>query len=269
VRNHPRTIIEGDRASFNAARRHLPQGVSRPLLRGLELLPEVMSELGQLKVDPDDLILSPEGAKRTVLGLAQNHLDYSLEPHPKDAWKKARGQLNDIRKAAKALHLALGATHMIAAQALLRTGAQINTQDFLHRLERLAQDVDRALEFIPKNNMGDAITALSRLGTPNEMLLLGCQNLLFACGHKAVGATVDGALENLVKQVKRLALGADCSIEGFSAGAMRSPLVKGRSRSKNLKIEALFLILGDVETRRGRDSELYQKALDALVKLEG
>jgi hypothetical protein len=175
--------------------------------------------------------------------------------------------LDGIGTAADSLHEALRTTYGLTAQALLRTSSQLNTSDFLHRLERLKEEVARALELVPESNLGDAVTSLSRLGSPNEMLVLGCQNILFACGHKNVGATVEGPLERFSILVKYLALGRGCHAGGISAGAMRSEKLKGRSKSKNLREEALFLILGDVKRRRGGDSELYRKALEELAKL--
>lgn len=262
-------ILAGDRASFNAVETVLPQGALRPELKGPELLPDVMHELEPLEADPNTLVLSHEGAKKAVLGIAQNHLELSLERPSKSGWKKVRGQLVQIDKAAESLHKALRTTCGLTALALLRTGSQLNTSDFLHRLERLKGEVARALELVPESNLGDAITSLSRLGSPNEMLLLGCQNILFACGHKNVGATIEGPLHRFSILVKCLALGRDCHTGGLSAGAMRSEKLKGRSTSKNLRKEALFLILGDVERRRGPNSDLYRRALGELTKLGG
>lgn len=266
VMKNDRKVIAGDRASFNPVEIVLPRGVTRAELKGVELLPEVLAKLGRLQDDPDDLILSSEGARNIVLGIAQNHLDNEEEPPSRDGWKKVRNQLKEIKKTANSLHKALASTYGLTALALLRTGSQMSTQEFLHRLDRLKQDVGRALELVPENNMGDAVTALGRLGTSNEMLVLGCQNLLFACGDKSVGATHEGRLEHFASLVKRLALGRECAVGGLSAGAMRSGLLKGRYKSKNLRFEALLLISGDAERRRGPDSDLARRAEAELTK---
>jgi hypothetical protein len=150
--------------------------------------------------------------------------------------------------------------------ALLRTGCHQNTQDWLHRLKCLKDDVAKAMTLIPKSNCGDAVTELVRSGTANEMLVLGCQNILFACGHNNVGGTVDGQLGNLSRLVKQLALGSDCHLEGIPA-ALKCKKMKGRSKSSILQQEALWLVVGDVERRCGTDSELFRRAQNEIAKV--
>jgi len=262
-------VLPGDRASDNPVRAILPRGATSLEIRGPEFLPEIMRLLGPLKDDPDDLVLSKAGAEQTVLDLARNHLEMALTKPMKNGWVLVRRQLDEIEQAAGTLSQALATTCGLTAHALLRTGSQLHTQRFLQQLNSLIQDVSRALELVPENNMGDAVAALVQVGTANERLVLGCQNLLYACGHTAVGAKAGGLLEEFSALVKALALGPDCLGGGLPSGAMRSAKLKGRSRSNNLKLEALFLITGDAHRRRGPESELVRRAQKELEKWAG
>ena len=258
-------VIAGDRASHNPTSSCLPPGGNRAPLKGLELLPEVMGALGFLKEDPDTLKLSRAGAERNILALAQNHLDAQQEKKTKGGWKIVADQLSEIDKAAEALHAALNSTCGLTCIAILRTGGQQDTSIWLDRLNRLRKDVSNAFAVVPASNRGDAVAVLNRLGTDNEMLVLGCQNILHACG-KSAGAGPRGILERLAKLVKRLALGADGKAGGIHAAA-ESLKVKGRFNSDNLREEALWLIVGDLESRNKTNSSLFQQAQAELTKI--
>ena len=259
-------------------------------LRGLELLPQVMDArgpLGFLKEDPDTMKLSRAGAEQNILALAQNHLDLDQEDVSKGEWKKVRKRLEDIILHVGALQSALKKAFQlppppsptalprparfeictIIAHIIQRSGSQLTSINHCKHLDQLMQDVSGLLEFVPENNMGDAVATVIRSGTPNEMLVLGCQNILCACG-KAAGAGPKGNLERLAKLVKRLALGADNKAGGIHAAA-ESLKVKGRFESDKLQEEALRLIVGDLKSRRKTDSELFRQALAELAKLAG
>jgi len=75
----------------------------------------------------------------------------------KNGWVLVRRQLDEIEQAAGTLSQALATTCGLTAHALLRTGSQLHTQRFLQQLNSLIQDVSRALELVPENNMGDAV----------------------------------------------------------------------------------------------------------------
>ena len=257
-------------------------------LRGLDLLPQVMDAggpLGQLKEDPDTLKLSRAGAERNILALAQNHLDLDEEEVSKGEWKKVRNRLEDIIHAVDALQSALKSafqsppppsptapprparfeTFTIIAHIIQRSGSQLTSINHSKQLDQLLRDVSGLLEFVPENNMGDAVATVIRSGTANEMLVLGCQNILCACGRKA-GAGPKGNLERLAKLVKRLALGADDKAGGIHKAA-ESPKVKGRFDRANLREEALGLIIGDLKSRGKTESELFRQAQAELAKL--
>ena len=251
-----RKIIEGDRASCNPGSTFLPGGATKPQLPGLDLLPEALAML-RLQEDPDTLRLSKAGAKRVILALAQEHLEREMEGASKGDWKPVRAQLEAIEKAAVALQKALSEANGNTVMALLRTGFQ-PTINWTPCLAGLMHGVSDALSMVPDSNKGDAVSTLRRLGTPNEMLVCGCQNVLVACGMTA-GSKTGGALEAFAKLVKRLALGRE-NLAGAIPAAVQSEKVKGRSRTNTCKGEALQLIIGDIERRRGPGSELLIKA---------
>ena len=257
--------LPGDRASYNPVYRVYPPGFEPPPLPGMEVMPEIFQILGHLPEDPDRLKLSHSGAKREILALARNHLEESRVKPSKGEWKKIGGRLKRLLDAASTLQAEIGPFDGLLALLLRRTDFHLPTEDFLAQLAQFQADVARALESVPKNHLGDAVTALIRQATPNELLVLGCQNILCACGKKT-GCKVGGPLQRLAKAVKRLALGTGVKAGGIPA-AMRSELVKGRSKGQNLKIEALDLIRSDLKARKKNNTELYRQAEEEYLRL--
>ena len=259
--------LAGDRASCRPVSILLPQGATRPPLRGLALLPDALALL-RLKEDPGTLRLSRSGAELELCAIAQEHLWADQEDKTKGGWKDVRAHLEAIGKAAADLQKALSDASQYTCMALLRTGYQHPAPDWFTRLDGFNRDVSNALALVPTSNKGDAYTTLSGLRqgmTANEILVGGCQNVLVAC-KMAAGSETGGKLETLAKLVKRLALGADDKAGGIHAAA-QSERVKGRSKTTTCKLEALWLIIGDIERRRGRGSDLRREADAELAKI--
>jgi hypothetical protein len=228
-----------------------------------------MEALGPLEDDPDEIVLSRLGAEIAIRDLAQTYMDLMQQGPNKNGWRIVRDQLEEINKAAATLHRALSSTAYLTVLALERTGSQMDAPEWFKHLKQLQSDVLNALEIIPANNQGDAVTALCSAGTPNETLVLGCQNVMFACRWEGkIGIKPGGHLEDFTKLVARLALGEKTKAGGISA-AMRCEEMKGRYKSKGLRLEAYDLILGDAIRRRGPDSELAQRIREEQDRLTG